>query len=399
MKDYEHLAAHTKGPLYLADHNLNSNLILGLEEASGSSITLINNTPIRTFPSYPKIFFHRQSWSHGNGSRDVNCGFINLPILKHLSRAVTTFTALRRIIKDAEKGSVCIFTYELHVGISLAVLFIKRFYPAVHTCAVLPDIPDLAVLAHTQGKDTLGGRFRAAVKTRFIRHFEMFVVLTKYMQELPVFAGKPSVIIEGIYNDTQGPLPESTSEKKIILYTGTLNPAYGIENLINAFLQLYRFDQDYELWFCGGGSLEKRIQNLEKQCPGLRNFGYVNTDKVRECQAQATVLVNPRQNNDTLARYAFPSKTMEYLASGRPVVGYKLDGIPEEYDAYIQYVPDDSLEALRDKLKEVCELSKEQRAEIGKRSREFILQKKNPKVMGQQILDMWKEACADADQI
>ena len=44
--------------------------------------------------------------------------------------------------------------------------------------------------------------------------------------------------------------------------------------------------------------------------------------------AQSLWPVNPRQNNEEFTKYSFPSKTMEYLASGVPVVAYKLDGIP-----------------------------------------------------------------------
>jgi len=46
---------------------------------------------------------------------------------------------------------------------------------------------------------------------------------------------------------------------------------------------------------------------------------------------------------------------MEYLLSNVPVVAYKLDGVPEEYDSYIYYVKDDSPESLSNALLTVCE--------------------------------------------
>ena len=57
MDDYGHLCAKSKVPLSLADHNLNSNLILGLDEAPGTPVTLVHNTPIPNYPNFPKIFF------------------------------------------------------------------------------------------------------------------------------------------------------------------------------------------------------------------------------------------------------------------------------------------------------------------------------------------------------
>ena len=79
---------------------------------------------------------------------------------------------------------------------------------------------------------------------------------------------------------------------------------------------------------------------------------------------------------------------MEYLASGRPVIGYKLDGIPDEYDEFMVYVKDNSIETLKETLMKTCLLSKEKRKEMGEKAREFILENKNPKNQCQKIVDM-----------
>ena len=125
--------------------------------------------------------------------------------------------------------------------------------------------------------------------------------------------------------------------------------------------------------------------------PGIRYYGYVDGNRVRQLQAEATVLINPRQNTDAFTKFSFPSKTMEYLASGKPVIGYKLDGIPAEYDPYIQYVADNSIEALQDKLLEICSLPECERHAIGQRSRAFILENKNPKAMCRRITALWEQ--------
>ena len=63
MDDYAHQAARSKVRLSLADHNLNSNLILGLEEVIGRPLNLINNVPIPNFSAYPKIFFRPATYN------------------------------------------------------------------------------------------------------------------------------------------------------------------------------------------------------------------------------------------------------------------------------------------------------------------------------------------------
>lgn len=389
MEDYDEISQRSSVPASLADHNLNSNVILGLEENIGCPLTLVNNVPIPNYPKFDKILFKKQLWKHREGANDINCGFINLPVIKHLSRAFTTFWELRRQIKAAKNEPIFVIAYDLHFGISLAIRLAKKFFPQVTTCAFLPDIPTAVVAASNDGEISFMGKSRAAIKEAFIRQFDSYVFITKHMSEVSVVSNKPYAVVEGIYNNHQPPLAEKTTDKKVIFYSGQLNPAYGMENLLEAFMQIYAKDQSYELWICGGGGLADRIRDLSKECPGVKYYGYVDGKTVRNLQAEATVLVNPRQNIGDLTRFSFPSKTMEYLASGRPVVGYKLDGIPAEYDDYIQYVPDNSINALREKLIEICSLSAAERSRIGDTSRMFILSNKNPKMMCKKIIDMF----------
>lgn len=388
MSEYDYIAKKSKVPASLADHNLNYNVIVGLDANMPAPVTLINNVPIPTYPKFPRVIFRKKAWSHTIGARDIHCGFINLPVLKHISRAITTYNGLKKEIQSASGESVVVMTYDLKLGICLAIRYAKKKFPQIRTCAVLPDVPNAVIVASNGGKVTLAGRLRAGIKMGFIGLFDSYVLLTEYMQTLSVLRGKPSVLMEGIYNNQQAPLPEKTTTQKVILYSGQLNPAYGIENLLEAFQEIYKQDQSYALWICGAGALTDRIKSLSETCSGIRYYGYVNAQTVRKLQAEASVLINPRQNTGEFTKYSFPSKTMEYLASGRPVIGYKLDGIPDEYDAYIQYVADNTVEALRDKIMEVCSISKGQRQALGERSRQFILKHKNPKKQCALILAM-----------
>lgn len=391
MVDYDKLSKKSKISLSLADHNLNYNIILGLDEALNTQINLINNVQIPTYPKFPKIMFRKQVWSHSkNESDDINCGFINLPLIKHLSRAITTFFAIKQKIKEYKEETICLLTYDLHMGISLAIKLIKFLYPKVCTCAVLPDIPNALLTVSSGGSITFKDKIKAAIKTSFIKQFDSYVFITEYMKDIVDVKNKSYTVVEGIYNNNQPLLTQEKNDKKIILYTGQLNPAYGMENLLDAFIDIYQEHKDYELWICGGGKLSQYIKDLALTCKGIKYLGYCGPEKIKECQMNSTVLINPRQNTGEFTKYSFPSKTMEYLASGKPVVGYKLSGIPTEYDKYINYVEDDSIEALKNKLIEICSMSLTKRNEIGEKSRKFILENKNPKKQCDKIVNMVK---------
>ncbi|MBE6584946.1 MAG: glycosyltransferase, partial [Ruminococcaceae bacterium] len=85
--------------------------------------------------------------------------------------------------------------------------------------------------------------------------------------------------------------------------------------------------------------------------------------------------------------YSFPSKTMEYMASGKPVVMYRLDGIPSEYDPYLFYAdPEaDPVDGMREILSWVLS-HKEEASERAALARKFVTTQKNAHIQGQRIL-------------
>ena len=389
IDEYDKLSNKSKVALSLADHNLNKNFITGLDAVLDSPVKLINNVPIPNFPKFPQLFFKAQKWSHITKANDIHCGFINVPIIKHISRYISTYRQLKKNTIANGSDNVFVIVYDLHWGINKAVAKLKRKYPLIHISVILPDIPNAVLIASGGGKVTTLGKIYAKIKMRFIKNYDSYVFISKYMDQIVDVKNKKFVVIEGIYNNEQTFLRDKDREEKVILYSGQLNPAYGLNNLLEAFVQIYQADSHYRLWICGDGALKEKIVCLEEECPGVKYYGYVNTEKIRELQSQATVLINPRQNIGELTKYSFPSKTMEYLASGKPVVGYRLDGIPEEYYNYIQTVEDNTVISLKNKLMEICSLTKEERLKIGQNSRDFILKEKNPQVLCNKIIKMW----------
>lgn len=69
---------------------------------------------------------------------------------------------------------------------------------------------------------------------------------------------------------------------------------------------------------------------------------------------------------------------MEYLASGVPVLLYKLPGIPEEYYQYCFFLEKIGLESLTNKMIEILSLDSKDLKDKGNKARAFILKEKNP---------------------
>jgi len=256
-----------------------------------------------------------------------------------------------------------------------AVNRIKERYPDIVVCDIIADLPAMTNLSSK----------KSALLKAFIEHsaeqsqdalgcVDCFVLLTKQMAEY-LKIDKPFCVMEGISSPESKGADYQLQDKKIILYTGTLHKKFGIMNLIDAFQQIK--DPNYELRICGVGDSEDAIKAAAQKDERIHFWGKLPREQVLEWQSKATVLVNPRQNNEEFTKYSFPSKTMEYLSSGVPLVAYKLDGIPDEYDSYIFYVKENSLSCLADTIRQVCEMPESKRAAAGKAGREFVLNQKN----------------------
>ena len=95
--------------------------------------------------------------------------------------------------------------------------------------------------------------------------------------------------------------------------------------------------------------------------------------------------------------YSFPSKTIEYLQTGKPFIGYKLDGIPDEYDKYIYYVKNNTIEELKNTIINICTTPIEQLKYKGIEARNFVINNKNYRMQAKKIVDLILEGYGDGD--
>ena len=111
---------------------------------------------------------------------------------------------------------------------------------------------------------------------------------------------------------------------------------------------------------------------------------------MQKLQQKATVLINPRNNDGEYTKYSFPSKTMEYMLSGKPVIMYKLDGVPDEYDSYLYYIGGNTADDIKKTILEVLNKSEKELESFGQKAAEFVSENKNSVVQAKRILTLLK---------
>ncbi len=234
------------------------------------------------------------------------------------------------------------------------------------------------------------GKLLRKLNESMFRKADGFIFLTEQMNEKINPANKPYVVLEGHSDSALEALPpEEKSERKtgkqIVLYSGSLMKLYGIQNLVSGFLKANI--PNAELHIYGNGDYREELEAVCQQEPSIHYFGSRPNIEVVEAQQRAALLVNPRPTAPEYTKYSFPSKTMEYLASGTPTLTTRLPGIPRDYDAHLNYIDDETPEGIAAAIRTVLARPQTEREEQGQKARTFVLKEKSNLVQSKKILD------------
>lgn len=379
------IEANSIGPIQYAADALQWALVRGLDEI-GVNLSLINLPYIGSYPiRYRQVLIKSFAFSHISGSKDFNVGFINLPFYKIISRYYSAKRYLKGWISSEEE---IIVIYAIHTPFILAAIEAKKANPSLKICLVVPDLPEFM-----GGRETTISKFLKSIEKKILHNalkkIDGFVVLSKFMVEPLQIGNRPWICIEGIYSETDNiSIRGKNTLKRSIFYSGTLAAEYGILDLLGAFEDFS--NPDYELWICGDGNTKEEIINRSVKDKRIKFYGQLPREKVLILQRDATILVNPRTPEGEFTKYSFPSKTMEYLASGTPTIIHKLPGMPEEYFEHCFVTDSGDLKGLKEMIFYVSDKTDEELSTFGNRARTFILENKTAKQQGEKLISMLK---------
>lgn len=391
--DIEDDIKKSKAPNTVSGHHFQNNLIEGFEE-NECDVKVINIPRLRKYPDYPQIIFRKKFFSHKKEAFDIHLGFINLFGLNFITQTINEFLYIKKILKNRNKNEKNVFlTFNSNLQHSLSLLAVKKIYPDIILCDIIGDLHGkYGIKNPTKG---LKGKIinkMEELQDKLARQFDCFVFVTKHMAEALKVTDKPYTVMECLYKAVDNVnflYQNEESELKYIFNAGNLSYEYGIEHLLNSFSLIK--DENYRLLIAGSGNAVDTIKEYEKRDSRIKYLGFITPKEVENYQKQSTVLVNPRTSEFEFVKYSFASKNMECLASGKPYIAHKLLCNPPEYDEYIQYPNSETDEDLKNKIINICEMSKEERDEIGIKSRNFIINEKNCKIQCKKVLDMLKD--------
>ena len=175
------------------------------------------------------------------------------------------------------------------------------------------------------------------------------------------------------------------NEKKIILYSGKLSEKFGIKILVEGYKKANI--ENSELWIYGDGELTDYIKIQSREHPSIKYKGMVSNEEVVKAQMQATLLVNPRPTTEQFTKYSFPSKNIEYMASGTPILTTKLQGMPIEYYRYIFTIEKETVDGIAEAMQEILNKPLGEIYKKGIEAKDFVINEKNENVQAKKIIN------------
>lgn len=159
------------------------------------------------------------------------------------------------------------------------------------------------------------------------------------------------------------------SRKLTFLYSGLLSPVTGVDKLLEAFASLDRTDM--RLAISGKGPLLEQAQECEKNDTRICYLGHLPYEQYLNALAEADVLLNPRDMSLPENQNNFPSKIMDYLAAGKPILSTKFVGW-EKFAECIDFC--ENCEEMSKRMEKMCDekgFEGRSASDVWKRNREF----------------------------
>lgn len=353
----------------------NQLLMEGLAE-NGCNVFAVSSRPINRAVS-KKLFFRSENDIYGKIHYHY-VPFVNYPILRNLSVGISTFFHI--LLAKQRKKETMVVCDALAIAASLAAWMAAKLR-GMKTAAIVTDVP-----CHRpfDRKPPLHER----VNLWLMRRFDRYLLLTEQMNEIVNPKNNPYIVLEGHADSAMAEVPNTLEEKtspRIILYAGSLRRIYGIENLVQGYLMAK--PENTQLHIYGDGDYVGRLKEICEENPNVKYMGIAPNHVVVEQELRASLLVNPRPTNEDYTKYSFPSKNMEYMASGTSVLTTKLPGMPSEYYPYVYLLEEETPEGVCQMLKEIFALAPEALHQKGIDAKKFILTEKSHTVQAKRVIN------------
>ena len=364
---------------------LETALVGGLKQ-NNADVDILTFPIFPAFPNSTKLFWKSKKETLDCGYKTTWMGAVNITGLKQKCFEISSKRLIKKWIKQNPGEQKAILMYTIFQPVAKSVIACAKKYN-IQCFSIVADLPRemYGLKSAPKIKKLLSEIYvRNAEKIQGL--FDGYIYLSRHMSDV-INPKAPFTVMEGVadISDVCKPDLSKKHHPRAIMYAGRLNQMYGLDRLIQAFKLIP--NDDIELWLFGTGDYESEIERCANRDKRIKFFGRVSRDEILDYEKKASLLVNVRDCSEDFTKYSFPSKTIEYMLSGTPMLTTKLAGIPEEYFDYVFSIGDNEVETIKNKLLEFINCTDEELMCIGTKAQQFIMENKNARMQAKKVID------------
>jgi glycosyltransferase involved in cell wall biosynthesis len=364
-----------------------TNLLTSLVDAGLPPLRVLSFEPVPAFPR-SKVLWVRRRHQTIAGIPVTLLPYINLPGIKLVQVGVQAFiflcaTGVRKTLRSRAAPKLVALCYNASLPFGPFVLLAARLTGAV-AVVTLNDVFVPGELV----PNNVWRRLDFVIMKSILPRFDGFIAVTdRIMSELA--PGRTYVRVEGgIAEDLVRERfagRQKSEEKFVIGVAGSLTKSNGILEILEAF-QLLEGDK-WRLRIAGTGPLNAEVEGAVARDQRIAWLGSIPFASVLDLYSEADVLINMRLTKRIKSDFFFPSKMMEYLASGTPVITTCTGHAEEEYGSFAFLVRDESAVGLARVVRQVASKPPDELRAYGARARSYMCANKSWRVQGRRIAE------------
>jgi glycosyltransferase involved in cell wall biosynthesis len=214
---------------------------------------------------------------------------------------------------------------------------------SAHSLSKKLGCPSAAILTDNPKNISESPIFYQSLLLPQVKKAHGFLSLSDGLLEAFNVKNKPHFVFEGIVEESHAKtIP--FAKGSFLYFAGALKEKYGIKDLIGAYFQAR---PDYDLVIAGHSNQDPYFAEIEENNVRVHFLGQVSKDENASFEENAALLINPRRFNETLDKESVPSKMLEFLMSGSPILSTPHTKLQEIFPDDVNWLQESGENALQ----------------------------------------------------
>lgn len=332
---------------HFATFNFSHSLIRSLL-FKANSLYIFSFYEIRNFPDSRKLLFGFNRVYDDNSQFNI-LPFVNLLLLKHITRLFVLIFNPFLLYRCLSSSLVVVHgTHTPYLFYAFLLSFFNK-----RTVLILTDEHGYELRSSTNPFKSFLMKLDICLMSLLIKSFDKHICLNSSFAVK--FSLSNYVVVPGIsssdiiksaydYIDSVSTdiLPDSFSSSYpfVLTFAGNLTSDNGVPLLIK--ILPFLSDLDVKLNIIGKGPLLDLLQTKISKFSFVTLYQDLSRSEILDILTNSHLLLHPRPVDSPVTRFSFPSKLIEYLSSGTPVLSTQLRSIPSDLRPYLNFSLSDS---------------------------------------------------------